>query len=208
VPTNAYGFYYADANSAYSPSTDQKAIVDSVGPYSNMRFASTAARDAVLTSPLEGMEAWTQDTNTKWYYDGTTWKIFGQDRVRVGTTKRTANSGAVTAETVIDSVSFPQISGRTYAILYATRGNSTVSGDTFSLAIREDNISGNTLASENYYNFQTTGGYGATLYTEYVAGATGTKTIVGTLARFAGTGNMSSGAAAGIPTFLVVDQIG
>lgn len=40
-----------------------------------MRFTSTAARDAALPSPVEGMECVTTDTpTTKWIYDGSNWK--------------------------------------------------------------------------------------------------------------------------------------
>lgn len=40
---------------------------------STMVFASTTARDAAITSPSEGMVAYTSDTDTYWYYNGTAW---------------------------------------------------------------------------------------------------------------------------------------
>jgi hypothetical protein len=140
--------------------------------------------------------------------DGTRWVEFNKGMLRVATTKRIVNSGLVVAEATIDSVAFSAIAGYTYAITYWTRGNSSVSGDTFTIQLREDSISGTVLASENFYNFQTTGGYGAQCYAEWTAAATAAKTIAGTLARFAGTGNISSGAASNIPTYLTVDRIG
>ena len=36
-------------------------------------FATAAARDAAVTSPIEGMHAYTSDTNTLWFYTGTAW---------------------------------------------------------------------------------------------------------------------------------------
>jgi hypothetical protein len=36
-------------------------------------FATTAARDAALPSPLEGQLIWLEDTNKYVFYDGTTW---------------------------------------------------------------------------------------------------------------------------------------
>lgn len=37
-------------------------------------FATTAARDAALTSPTEGMECFVTGTNTKYFYSGSSWK--------------------------------------------------------------------------------------------------------------------------------------
>ena len=36
-------------------------------------FASAASRDASVTSPIEGMHAYTSDTNTLWFYTGSDW---------------------------------------------------------------------------------------------------------------------------------------
>jgi hypothetical protein len=205
--TNAFGFTYATGDEQVDVAAI-KALADSIGPYSNSVWASVAGRDATITSPFEGQEAWTLDTGTKWFHDGTRWVEFNKGMLRVATTKRIVNSGLVVAEATIDSVAFSAIAGYTYAITYWTRGNSSVSGDTFTIQLREDSISGTVLASENFYNFQTTGGYGAQCYAEWTAAATAAKTIAGTLARFAGTGNISSGAASNIPTYLTVDRIG
>lgn len=38
-----------------------------------MVFASTAARDTAVTSPTEGMFAYTSDSDTLFYYDGAAW---------------------------------------------------------------------------------------------------------------------------------------
>lgn len=40
---------------------------------STMVFATTTARDAAITSPAEGMMAYTTDTDTFWYYSGSAW---------------------------------------------------------------------------------------------------------------------------------------
>lgn len=47
-----------------------------------MRFATTAARDAAFggvgePSLAEGMFAYTDDTNTVWFYTGSAWQAFG-----------------------------------------------------------------------------------------------------------------------------------
>lgn len=36
-------------------------------------FASAASRDSAVTSPIEGMHAYTSDTNTLWFYTGSAW---------------------------------------------------------------------------------------------------------------------------------------
>ena len=36
-------------------------------------FATAASRDSAVTSPIEGMHAYTSDTNTLWFYTGTVW---------------------------------------------------------------------------------------------------------------------------------------
>ena len=36
-------------------------------------FASAATRDSSVTSPIEGMHAYTSDTNTLWFYTGSAW---------------------------------------------------------------------------------------------------------------------------------------
>lgn len=47
-----------------------------------MRFATTAARDAAFGGAgeptlAEGMFAYTDDTNTVWFYTGSAWQAFG-----------------------------------------------------------------------------------------------------------------------------------
>ncbi|WP_330172940.1 hypothetical protein OG875_04675 [Streptomyces sp. NBC_01498] len=50
------------------------AIANALAAKVNMSFASTSARAATLTSPVEGMEVWLRDVNQKWIYDGTAWR--------------------------------------------------------------------------------------------------------------------------------------
>lgn len=52
-----------------------KGIVDAVTPKSNMGFDTEAQRNATITSPVEGMEAWIRDKNIKTVYDGTAWAV-------------------------------------------------------------------------------------------------------------------------------------
>lgn len=47
--------------------------VNALAQRSVMRFASASARNATLTSPVEGMVAWLQDVNLLTLYDGSAW---------------------------------------------------------------------------------------------------------------------------------------
>ena len=63
-------------------------------------FASTAARDAAITSPQEGQFAYTKDTNGLWYYDGAVWVASGATGDIEGVTAGTGISGGGTSGTV------------------------------------------------------------------------------------------------------------
>jgi hypothetical protein len=63
-------------------------------------FASTAARDAAITSPAEGQFAFTKDTNGLWYYDGAVWVASGATGDIEGVTAGIGISGGGTSGTV------------------------------------------------------------------------------------------------------------
>lgn len=63
-------------------------------------FASTAARDAAITSPQEGQFAFTKDTNSLWYYDGSAWVASGAAGDIEGVTAGVGISGGGTSGTV------------------------------------------------------------------------------------------------------------
>jgi hypothetical protein len=69
-------------------------------------FASTAARDAAITSPQEGQFAYTKDTNSLWYYTGSAWAASGATGDIEGVTAGTGITGGGTSGTV--TVSFDQ----------------------------------------------------------------------------------------------------
>lgn len=49
-------------------------IVNGLSPRANMTFASSTARSAAIPSPVEGMESWLKDSDTKHVYDGSAWQ--------------------------------------------------------------------------------------------------------------------------------------
>jgi hypothetical protein len=63
-------------------------------------FASTAARDAAITSPQEGQFAFTKDTNSLFYYDGAAWVASGATGDIEGVTAGIGISGGGTSGTV------------------------------------------------------------------------------------------------------------
>lgn len=63
-------------------------------------FATTAARDAAITSPQEGQFAFTKDTNGLWYYDGAAWVASGATGDIEGVTAGVGISGGGTSGTV------------------------------------------------------------------------------------------------------------
>lgn len=69
------GPYPVPADAPDGP-TQIKAVVDWAAPRLNMRFATTAARDAAIPAPTEGMECVTGTGTTliKWAYVGTGWQ--------------------------------------------------------------------------------------------------------------------------------------
>ena len=63
-------------------------------------FASSAARDAAITSPQEGQFAYTKDTNGLWYYDGAAWVASGASGDIEGVSAGIGISGGGTSGTV------------------------------------------------------------------------------------------------------------
>ena len=63
-------------------------------------FATTAARDAAITSPQEGQFAFTKDTNSLFFYDGAAWVASGATGDIEGVTAGVGISGGGTSGTV------------------------------------------------------------------------------------------------------------
>lgn len=75
--TDGYGQGIEIASLFDAPNAEKlaKDLADVIAPRSNMRFASAAERNATLTDPVEGMEAWLEAENLKTVYDGTAWVV-------------------------------------------------------------------------------------------------------------------------------------
>lgn len=75
--TDSYGqgVQIAALTDAPNATTLVTGITDALVPRCVMRFASASARNATITSPVEGMQAWLQDVNWLTLYDGTAWVV-------------------------------------------------------------------------------------------------------------------------------------
>ncbi|MFG3476484.1 hypothetical protein ACGF3K_14635 [Streptomyces sp. NPDC047980] len=73
--TDDYGQGVSIASLTDTPNAETlaKNIANAIVQRSVMRFSSASARAAALTSPVEGMQTWLQDTNLMYHYDGSSW---------------------------------------------------------------------------------------------------------------------------------------
>lgn len=73
--TDSYGQGISIASLTDAPDADKLAtdIVNAIAQRSVMRFSSSSARGATLTSPVEGMLTWIQDADRLDLYDGSAW---------------------------------------------------------------------------------------------------------------------------------------
>jgi hypothetical protein len=97
-------------------------------------FASTAARNAAITSPQEGQFAFTKDTNSLWYYDGAAWVASGATGDIEGVTVTSPITGGGTSGTVniaLDVTASTTLSlnaqtGTSYTLVLADAANKLV----------------------------------------------------------------------------------
>lgn len=130
--------------------------------------------------------------------------------VRVGSTPITADSATfTTTEVSLVSVTFTQALGVTYAINVQTAFSSTVTGTEIVFArVREDTLTGNQLQGLiSYMPTAGSSGYPISMYCEYTAASTGSKTIVLTAVRSSGTGTYQLRAGSNHPGAITVTKI-
>ena len=127
---------------------------------------------------------------------------------RIATTTRTSASAAFTAETLLDSVTANLVIGRIYRIVWHGRAQSTVADGYARARIREDSLTGTQLQLAQVITSPAAAqSFPLMMETQFTAISTGSKTFVATMARQAGTGNVSSFAATDTPTYLYVEYV-
>lgn len=134
----------------------------------------------------------------------------GMTSNRLATTTRLGDSGAISGETVIDSVAADLVNGKTYRVTWDLGWTSSVAADTAFMRIRENNISGSILTLQRFDARVGNGAgarWAARVEVEYTAVATGSKTFAATLARASGSGNLNVVGGASLPNYLYVEYI-
>lgn len=101
-----------------------------------MVFATTTARDTAITSPTEGMFAFTKDADKLWFYTGATWTEITLTADITGVTAGTGLSGGGTTGTVTLSID------STVATLTGTQTltNKTINGAILDYSMENWNI--------------------------------------------------------------------
>ena len=178
-----------------------KAIVDWAALRSNMRFASTAARDAAIPAPVEGMECVTGTgaAMIKWLYVSAAWLDIRRTGIAMGTPTATGAVGTSTVaatetrDAVLGDYVFTAVAGRRYqAVMTGLHIVATVAADIFGLRIRNGGAStptaASTLVASTRIHTTVAGAmYPVPLSRTFVPGA-GTVTLSVFAVRTAGTG--------------------
>ena len=179
-----------------------------------MYFATTAARDTAITSPVDGMVAYigSNDSSEGLYtYNGTSWRLgswnmpWGAVAAASIITKNNTVSG-VFANVPGLTVTFTSVNRRKYEIILNCQLYSTVDSDRFDVRITDG--SGTIIKSS--YNTVTAGvGNVLALHTNLTSVTSGSFTVKVTFARAGGSGTCSLGFADGeVPSTLTVKDIG
>jgi hypothetical protein len=121
---------------------------------------------------------------------------------------RTSNTSTFTAETVVDTISVPVVSGRTYLIVWMGKFFSSVADGYVRARIRETNISGTVIQSGQLpTNVAASQSFPLRMEVFWTASSTATVTFVATGQRQSGTGNITAQAGTDSPTNFYVLNI-
>lgn len=113
--------------------------------------------------------------------------------LEVGYASDPLDSAGVTnaAETVVETVTAPLVTGYGYDVEWDSQFASTAAGDTAQLQLRQDTVAGTVMRRSRLTLPRVTDPWPCRLAARYTAAATGNKTFVGTLIRAAGTGTLT-----------------
>lgn len=179
-----------------------------------MYFATTAARDAAITAPEDGMVAYigSNDANEGLYtYNGTSWRKGPGWNAPWGLiTSSTSSTTQVTTfagvETVIKaSSSFTAVANRNYLITVTGTFFGDTSGATYTHRLRVDSVTGTVIANTRSYVGSTNEQHTISLAVNTTLSA-GSRTINYTVERIAGSGD--GGNLSGFPFYFTVTDVG
>jgi hypothetical protein len=182
-----------------------------------MYFATTAARDTAITSPVDGMVAYigSNDADEGLYtYNGTAWRkgpgwnapwgYMGH-----GSASATVTTSGTTEATLVSTGSFTAVSNRYYLVTYSGAFYGSVAGDQFDMRVRNNSISGtqlrliilsNGFSGSTFYN-----NFSHSFVTTIAAGSS--NGLFFTIKRSLGTGTMTSNDLSS-PASITVTDIG
>lgn len=127
---------------------------------------------------------------------------------RIATSVRTSTVGTfTTTETIVDTITVPLVSGRTYGIFSQADAQSSVANDQVIYSLREDDAAGTRIAVTRLTCLGTNAPFPGRLYGEYTAVASGDKTFVVTMVRTVGTGNITASGGTTQKMYLYVDYL-
>lgn len=129
---------------------------------------------------------------------------------RIATDAQTSDSANIGAtETVVQSLTVPLVSGRTYRIGWISGVNTDTNNAQYNAILREDSIAG-AARDVHRKRIEVLGssiGWWSRLEVFYTAGSTGNKTFVVTLQRVSGSGNVWREAGTNHPSRLYADYV-
>jgi len=99
-------------------------------------------------------------------------------------------STITTTETVVGTLTFAATNTAVYETRWSPKTLQSVAGDYFLYQIREDSVSGTILDAWGFSNGTATFSQQRTIFLHYTASASGTKSLVITLSRLSGSGNI------------------
>lgn len=120
--------------------------------------------------------------------------------------ERVANSAGVTAETVVDTITFSAVDGQRYKVTWDGAFFSTVAGDLVRGAIRGDSIAGTQHQVRNLSPTIVSQAFPLHMEFFWTATSTASKTFVATVQRITGTGTITGGAAVSSPTSFYIEK--
>ena len=175
-----------------------------------MYFATTAARDAAITSPVKGMVAYvgSSDSSEGLYTYGTSWRKgpgwnapWGN---QLGVTNSTSNSTFTTTPTVISGMtgSVSVVNNRLYQCTFACRFYNSIANNTSLFRIRQG---GFLIFDSQHYNNSTSTDISA--MATVVFRATSTATVTFDVQGYSATGTLTVFHSNG-PTQFYVNDIG
>ncbi len=177
-----------------------------------MYFATTAARDTAITSPVDGMVAYvgSNDSSEGLYsYNGTSWRKGPGWNAPWGfmasaTSSAISTTSGTTELTIVSTAGFTAVSNRYYLLTGYINPYGSVGGDQFTLRLRNNSITGTVLAASTI----SVRDYSTNSISTVVSIAAGASNgIFLTVQRASGSGTLTSNNIAS-PAYITLTDIG